>query len=147
MAWVEKGTPTPFDQQPIAGLYFLDGDLIARACHGLPERWANKLRGHKHPFIHFPSGIDLEVTIDSSTGEVLIYVLQDLALAYHDTRDHAYARLHRLAEPHWLMTKRGSEGLELFCGVPDDTVLITYDNQHRLMVDVALVEGTGDTHE
>ena len=36
MSWIEKGRPSPFDDKPIEGLYFLNGDAISRILHA-PE--------------------------------------------------------------------------------------------------------------
>ena len=30
MSWIEKAQPTPFDDLPLPGLFFLDGDILAR---------------------------------------------------------------------------------------------------------------------
>src|SRR4051812_1383981 len=48
MGWIEKGEPSPFDQQPISGLFFLDGDLLARE---FKQDWT---KGQKFPTIVFP---------------------------------------------------------------------------------------------
>jgi hypothetical protein len=50
MSWHEKDRPTPFDDKPIEGLWFLDGDILSRE---LNQSWT---KGQKYPVIVFPSG-------------------------------------------------------------------------------------------
>ncbi len=55
MSWIEKSQPTSFDRLPIHGLFFMDGDLVARF---LALKYADEesfninptwLKGHKTP--------------------------------------------------------------------------------------------------
>ena len=49
MPWSNKEQPTPFDTQPIEGLWMLDGDQMAKKYN------QPRLAGQKYPLIHFPS--------------------------------------------------------------------------------------------
>ncbi len=50
MTWIEKDRPSPFDQQPITGLFFLDGDRFAEQLD------IDRTAGQKQAMIAFPSG-------------------------------------------------------------------------------------------
>jgi hypothetical protein len=131
MTWIEKHRPTPLDYQPVG-----DGDLIVRSRPGIGERSTSHLRGCKYPLIHFPSGIETDVSIDASTGEVLLHILQEISLPYRDTADRAYEHLTQRVKPHWLVIKRGEDSIELMQGNPSERLLITYDNDQRIMTNV-----------
>src|SRR5437016_222390 len=98
MAWTEKATPTPFDTQPISGLLFLDGDLIARMREpDLPLDWAKEFRGLKYPVIMFPSGAEASVITDD-TNQVLVCIHRQMRLPYFTDRERAYKQATTLAE-------------------------------------------------
>ena len=50
MGWVEKDQPTPFDDLPLPGLWFLDGDAVAQK---IGRDWT---AGQKYSLVVFPSG-------------------------------------------------------------------------------------------
>lgn len=62
MPWVSKERPTAFEEEPIEGLYFLLGDVLAQAYR---QDW---LRGKKYPTIVYPSGVTREVEKAPETG-------------------------------------------------------------------------------
>jgi hypothetical protein len=55
MAWLEKDQPTSFEDQPLEGLFFLHGDIIAEE---VGRDWT---KGHKYPRIAFPSGLKFDL--------------------------------------------------------------------------------------
>jgi hypothetical protein len=59
MTWVEQSRQLSFEQQPISGLAFLHGDVVARRYQ---QEWA---AGKKYPLIHFPSGTSHELSEQS----------------------------------------------------------------------------------
>jgi hypothetical protein len=55
MSWYKKEQPTPFDDLPIPGLQFLDGDMLALL---LNQSWT---RNQKYPIVVFPSGVKCDI--------------------------------------------------------------------------------------
>jgi len=55
MSWTEKTHPTPFDNLPLPGLFFIDGDILARL---IQRNWT---AGQKLPMVAFPSGQEFEL--------------------------------------------------------------------------------------
>src|SRR5258708_39258596 len=98
MAWTEKYKLTSFDTQPIPGLLFLDGDLIARTQEpDLPRDWAGEFLGLKYPVVIFPSGAEASVNTDD-TGHVLVSIHRQMQLPYYADRESAYTHAQVLAE-------------------------------------------------
>src|SRR5258708_39568656 len=99
MGWIEKAEPTPLDTQPIPGLLFLDGDLIARTQEpDLPRDWAEEFRGLKYPVVIFPSGT--EGSVVSEEGEILVCIHREMRLPYFSDREGGYEQATTLAEAH-----------------------------------------------
>src|SRR5258708_16793182 len=100
MAWTEKYKLTSFDTQPIPGLLFLDGDLIARTQEpDLPRDWAREFRGLKYPVVIFPSGSEASLITDEA-GHVLVGIHRQMQLPYYDDRESAYTHAEALVEEH-----------------------------------------------
>lgn len=77
MPWYEKNRPTPFDNIPIDGLYFLDGDLHNRR---FPS--AN-VADKKLPRIGFPSGLSRSLSPGTDpTQRILVDVEAGLSVPY-----------------------------------------------------------------
>jgi hypothetical protein len=141
MRWIEKEKPTPFDDQPISGLFFLDGDLIANTQEpGLTKDWAEEFRGLKYPVVVFPSGAQASIVADAAQ-HISVCFLRDMRLPVYDIRDLAYERALALAEPEQAVHNVGEDKLELQLGYPhDEYLLVTYDNQQGLMTNVEFVQ-------
>src|SRR5262245_32441965 len=133
MAWLEKGISAAFEHQPISGLFFLDGDLIARYQEqDLPRDWAQAFRGLKSPVIVFPSGVEASVSSDEA-AQILVCIHRQMRLPYDDDRESAYQRAATLAEDHQAVARVGDTGLTLRLDDPTQAILVTYDNQARHM--------------
>jgi len=131
MVWVEKHTPSPFDDQPIDGLWFLSGDLLARKPN---YRWAH---GEKCPMIAFPSGLAFPLWEKTEHEDILVYLGDDLALPLHSTRDDAYSRVVLLAEQSgYRVDSIGKQGLRFFTRNPSLSLYVIYDNETQQLVDV-----------
>src|SRR5579859_245371 len=144
MGWIEKDQTTPFDTQPISGLLFLDGDLIARTQQpDLPRNWAQEFRGFKYPVIIFPSGTEASVIIDEAE-QILVCIHLQMRLPYYDDRENAYMNAATLLEPHQQIDRVGETGLALWLDDPHQHMLITYDNQARHMSNVDFVPEKAD---
>jgi len=137
MAWSEKEKPSPLDNQPIPGLLFLDGDLIARTKEpDLAADWAEQYKGLKYPVIVFPSGDSADIS-DVHPDQPTVAILRAMRLPIYDTRDSAYETAQTLLEPDWRVEKHGENQLDLWLGKPDGEYLrISYDNAQRLMTNM-----------
>lgn len=92
MPWIEKDQPTPFDSQPMEGLFFLIGDILARK-HG--EAW---VEGKKYPMVAFQSGLKRELQHDTRTKPPeYVHVYSDMRLPLHSDGHDAYLEALALA--------------------------------------------------
>lgn len=85
MPWLEKDQQTSFEMQPIKGLAFLLGDVVARQYQ---QEW---VRGKKYPLITYPSGIIREVRSVHESANILLF--GDVVLPYPITRAEAVKTL------------------------------------------------------
>lgn len=97
MTWYHKEDPTPFDDKPIEGLQFLDGDVLAWL---MGSHW---VAGQKYPMVEFPSGHAFDIWEDSISRIIHIYGEMDLLL--HSSRDEALKRANAIAEDCGYMLK------------------------------------------
>ena len=87
MGWFKKEEPTPFDEMPLAGLFFLDGDLLARL---VGRDWTV---GEKLPMIAFPSGEEFQLWEGG-----IVHIFGEMDLLLKDTRDEAYSHASHIGE-------------------------------------------------
>ena len=133
MGWIEKDKPSPLDNQPIEGLFFLDGDAMARFVN---RDWTE---GYKLPLIAFPSGKEYELWPSGNPDTVAtVHLFGELDLALQgDTRDGAYERAYHIAEQcGYAVHKVGDNQLEVWGNDSDEHLLLTYDDEVRRMVNV-----------
>lgn len=136
MRWVEKAQPTPFDSQPIPGLYFLDGDQIARATG---YEWA---KGQKYPVILFPSGVSCDLWESHNPAAIaIVHLFGEMDLPLADTRDRAYEQAQDIARVcGYEAQKVGDNGLQVKGREPDEHRLIIYHETTGLMTDMLKVQ-------
>jgi hypothetical protein len=136
MAWTEKGKPTPFDDLFIEGLHFLDGDTLARL---FKRDWT---KGQKYPLVRMPSGKDVELWETSNPDAVaIVHVFGEMDLPLKTTRDQAFEQAAYIAEQcGYVVRKVGDDGLEVWGHDTDEHLMIVYDDEKRLMVDVRPIE-------
>jgi hypothetical protein len=136
MSWTEKEKPTPFDEQPIRGLYFLDGDVLA---HSIGRDWT---AGQKYPMVAFPSGKSCELWESSNPQHVgIVHIYGEMDLPLHDTRDEAFERANHIAEQCGYLARRvGEDQLEVWGHDDDEHFMVSYDPQSGRMLDVRLVK-------
>ncbi len=140
MSWTEKEKPSPFDKQAIRGLYFLDGDLLAKFQEGdLPEKWAEQYQGLKYPVIEFPSGIEAFPQVGGDE-KIIVPIHRQMRLPYFATREDAYQRDRDLAEPHQEVSRQGEDSLHLTLEDSRHHHVITYDNVRREMLDIQIIK-------
>jgi len=148
MSWIEKRQRASFDELPIHGLHFLDGDMLARVLalkYGSVETplfnpvW---LKEQKLPQVQFPSGLSFDIWETSShESGGIVHIYGEMDLPYFDTRDRAFEQANDIAEQvGYLARKRGEKGLEVIGHDESEHFLITYDNQERRIADIALVQ-------
>lgn len=136
MGWTEKEQLTPFDNLPIPGLFFLDGDAIAQR---IGRNWT---LGQKYPVVVFPSGQRFDLW-ESSNLEAwgIVHVFGEMDLAYKSGRDEAFEAANHIAEQlGYLARKVGEDGLEVWGHDDEEHYLITYSNDTGQMVNIAPIE-------
>ena len=135
MGWTEKDKPTPFDERPIEGLFFLDGDLLAR----LFERdWTVN---QKYPMIAFPSGVERELWESSSPDAGgIVHLFGEMDLPLYTDRDRAFKHADYIAEQCGYRARLvGDDRLEVIGHDTDEHLILIYDNEEKRLLDVTLV--------
>jgi hypothetical protein len=136
MTWYKKEQPTPFDNLPILGLQFLDGDILAELLH---QSWTIN---QKYPVVNFPSGLKCDIWESGDPQNAgIMHLFGEMDLRYNDTCDEAYQYASSIAEQcGYYVEKVGDNQLKLKGHGPEEFLLVTYDNEQKQMLDVALVE-------
>ncbi|MEO8611649.1 MAG: DUF2958 domain-containing protein [Chloroflexota bacterium] len=125
MSWYRKEAPTPFEQQPLEGLFFLDGNLVSRVVE---QQWTE---GMKYPMISFPSGAAFELWESN-----LLHFFGEMDLSLFSTRDEGQKSASDIASIiGYLAIPRGDSQLELVGQDTDEHFLLTFDNAQRRIVD------------
>ena len=131
MAWLEKTETNSFENDPIEGLFFLHGSLIAAV---VGRDWTID---QKYPLIAFPSGLEFDLWEGSKSP--IIHLFGEMDLALRSTRDEAFEYANYVAEQcGYFVSPVGESQLELISY--EDHLLVTYDNVQRRMVDVTRVK-------
>ncbi len=138
MSWIDKEKSTSFEHEPIEGLYFIDGDVLAAL---IKPDWT---KGEKLPKIAFPSGQRFDIWEGSKSPVIHIYGEMDLRL--RDTRDAAYQHANNIAEQcGYLVAPVGDNQLEVIGTDDDEHFLLTYDNERGVIADIEAVEADYST--
>ena len=128
MTWLEKHQPSPLDENPPAGLFYLDGDAIARRYK---RDWAV---GFKYPMIAFPSGTEFSIWAGEKP---IIHLYGEMDLPLRTSRDAAFERAFDIAEQcGYLAGPVGENQLEVWGRDAGEHFLITFDNGQEMIVDV-----------
>lgn len=134
MSWIEKGKPSGFDDKPIEGLRFLNGDTISGILH------APELEGKKCPVIMFPSGEECQLWEHNDPNNATVHIFGELDLSLFDTCDTAFAAAQNIADQvGYLAFRRSEQELEVFGHDTDEHVRIVYDPQHSRIGDIVFV--------
>lgn len=129
MAWYHKEAPTPFEQQPLDGLFFLDGDVVAKVVE---QSWSE---GMKYPMIAFPSGAAFELWESN-----ILHFFGEMDLPLSGTRDEGHHAASEIASIiGYLAIPKGDNQLELVGLDTDEHIVLTYDNAQRRIVDAVPV--------
>lgn len=132
MSWTEKSKPTPFDNQPIEGLAYVDGDLLARLFN---RNWTE---GQKYPVIIFPSGVERDIWEASNPDRIgIIHLFGEMDLPLKSTRDEAYTWACNIAEQCGYLAQRADNNrLEVIGHDSDEHLILTYDDKSGLLTNV-----------
>jgi hypothetical protein len=128
MPWVRKETITPFEAEPPEGLFFLDGDFLARFFF-LPH-----LADHKLPQLIFPSGRSADLH-ERNTGW-WVRLWEGLELPLNSDRDTGWAEALRQGEIRgYIAQPVGHHHLAIrSLDDPNEQALVVYDQ--RRMIDI-----------
>ncbi|MCB9436476.1 MAG: hypothetical protein H6673_05705 [Anaerolineales bacterium] len=135
MAWYPKDKPTPFDHQPIPGLQFLDGDMLAAF---LGTAW---VKGQKYPIVHYPPNLDIDLWEGSRTP--ILHIFGEMDLPHTGTRDEVFVIASRIAEAcGYLVKKRGDDTIDAWGHDTDEHYHIIFDNEAKMIIDIRQISET-----
>jgi hypothetical protein len=136
MPWYRKEDLTPFDDEPIDGLYFIHGTVLGAMLGGKYAEW---LDGDKFPNIEFPSGESF--ALQEGLGTPIVHVFGELDLPYRQDRDDAFLLASDIAEQcGYGVQKIGTNQMEVRGQDDDEHYLITYDNEAYRITDILPVK-------
>ena len=127
MAWIEKGLPTVFDEREIPGLFFLDGASLDPM-----------VESQFMAMIEFPSGREFELWPSSNPeAQGIVHFRGEFDMPKAgDDRDSAYEWAIHIAEQcGYSVYKEGDNGLEVWIPANQDRLILTYDNEQRVIAD------------
>lgn len=129
MGWSEKYEPTPFDNLPLEGLFFLYGDLLAA-------------RGEKYPMICFPSGSECDLWETSDPKRIgVVHIFGEMDLPLGGDCEEAFTQAKEVADAcGYAVRKIAEDRLEVWGHDTYDHFILVYDNPQRRIVDVIWVD-------
>lgn len=132
MPWFSKEQPTPFDNAPIPGLEFLNGDVLAQRAR---LTW---LEGKKYPLISFPSGMAREVRADEQ-GAQRVHLFGRMSVPYQATLEDAYEVAQKLSDEHgYFVGRSGNHRLVLANPRAERVYEVAFDEQRGFITDVTV---------
>lgn len=101
MSWSEKREQTPLEQTdvPLQGLFFLDGDVLARVFRNAHTE------GLKLAMIAFPSGKEFPLWSVGVADQAIVHLFGEMDLPIRTTRDEAALRAQDIANMVMVLTK------------------------------------------
>lgn len=130
MPWHEKNHPTPFDAEPPRGLFYFDGDLLARRYN------REETKGKKYPVITYPSGLQKELWDGSENGGI-INVFGALKLLRNTTRDEGFSGATDFASEYgYTIAKGGENNLIVINPYSAHGYTVTYDNNAQTIINI-----------
>ena len=131
MPWYKKEQPTPFDNEPIPGLYFVDGRMLAL----LYNRDIYNISQQKYPYVEFPSGEEFPIW----EGNV-IHIFGEMDLSYYGSRDEALEHANDIAEACGYAVRGIDEDkIEVWGHDDGEHFLLTFDEQEKRLLDITPV--------
>lgn len=120
MSWYSKEIKRDIDHEPIEGLFFLHGAIVAKLRNW---SWAENM---KSPRILFPSGLERGICAFDCP---LVQLFNALDLPLFETRDEAYITAMEWNEDGcFSVFKVGNNQLELWDHETETVYRVTYDN-------------------
>jgi hypothetical protein len=135
MSWIPKEQPTSFDTQPIEGLFFLHGSLLAA--------WTE---GQKYSMIAFPSGLecDLWETSNPKRGGI-VHIFGEMDLPLYSNRDEAFSLANDIAmQCGYAAQVVGDDRLEVWGHDTSEHFVMVFDNQQPRITDVLHIKNKKD---
>ena len=148
MGWTAKDQPTPFDNQPIDGLFLLNGDVVARAyldflaSNGI-DVTGKKVgtEGYKMPRIAFPSGETFQLFEGRDSAKPNVHIFGEMDLQLYATIKEGIADAQDIAEQVGYMVRQvGENQIEAKGFDKGEHYLITYDGEKGRIVDIEEVK-------
>src|SRR5260221_13069327 len=140
MGWIEKGTSASFENRPIPGLFFINGDYVA---HKIPNAGTE---GQKYPTIVFPSGIQCDLWESSDPTNAIVHISGEMDLPLNDTRDAALTLAQDIAEQvGYLVRPFGEQGIDVF-GTDEEHIRIIDDANWQQITNVLVVQDEPAEH-
>src|SRR5664279_3487835 len=133
MPWFSKEQPTPYDAEPISGLEFLHGDVLARQ-YG--QTW---VEGKKYPLVSFPSGVKREIRLTDGHDTGVVHIFGDQEISYRSHRDEAYAEaLKQAAEHGYDVRSAGTNKLKITNPYSTRSYELTFDEEAGRLANIIL---------
>ncbi|MHB8629596.1 MAG: hypothetical protein ACYDBJ_24245 [Aggregatilineales bacterium] len=132
MGWIEKERPTPFDTQPIDGLFFVDGNYQDRTRH---TPWS---QGKKRPTIVFPSGAHCDLSGHPEPDNATVDIFVALKIPLVDTHSQAFADAQKVARAHWYEVE-GIDDHRFIVTCEAENAVIVYDPVSHRLRDVTFI--------
>jgi hypothetical protein len=135
MTWYEKEQPTPFDSQPMEGLWYLDGDQVARE---IGRDWT---KGQKFPLIVFPSKVECDIWPTGNPEVIaIVHLFGEMDLPFGVDRDAAFDSANDIAEQVGYFANRvGDDTIEVWGHDSSEHYKVVFDNEAHRMVNVVPV--------
>lgn len=141
MGWIEKHQLTALEQTelPIHGLFFLDGDVLAR----LYPR--TQTEGMKFAMLAFPSGGEY-VVWEGKGDEPIVHLFGEMDLPLRTTRDDAFLLANNIAEAcGYAVRGRKDKYLDVWGEDEAERLTLTFYNAQQLLVNVTLLSEDVET--
>lgn len=131
MSWYNKEQPTPFDDLPADGLFFKDGDFLARTQHYIATK------GHKLSMMSFPSGLEFIFSESGMREKYVITLFDQMDLPVFCVRDRAYIQAQIISDLcSFQVEKIGDNQLKLWGHKPEERFLLTFNNEKQRLTNV-----------
>ncbi len=140
MSWYSKEQPTPFDNQPTEGLFYLIGDVLAKQYR---QHW---LKDQKYPLITFPSNLKRElIAPQDEQSEPMVHIVGGVRLPRRTTRDEAYDLISHVADDdEYQVMKLGADRLIVTNTLARRSYQLVYDNAARELKNMELGWNPGE---
>lgn len=134
MGWKEKSANFSFEHQPIDGLFFLDGKLLANVYPGYG------IENYKFPVIYFPSGNQFDLWEHKDPTNGIVHLFGEMDLALYATRDEALTHAKYIASQVGYLVKASGDNVIEAMSFEEERLKIIYDAANGRMSDVVYLK-------